>query len=69
MQPPGGAGRMAQVLSIVLSTIAYFIASHYIKRYLDDLGAPKGITRSVSAFCLAAMIAYGVAFIVDWVVT
>ena len=56
------------MLSIVLSTVAYFVASHYIKRYLDDLGAPKGFTRSVSTFCLAIMIAYGVAFIVDRVV-
>jgi hypothetical protein len=56
------------MLSLVLSTAAYFVASHYIKRYLDDLGAPKGFTRSVSAFCLALLIAYGVAFIVDWAV-
>jgi hypothetical protein len=56
------------MLSLVVSTLAYFVASHYFKRYLDDLGAPKGLTRSVVIFCLALMIAYGVAFIVDWVV-
>ena len=54
--------------SLLLSTVAYFVASHYIKRYLDDMGAPKGITRSAVIFCLALLIAYGAAFIVDWAV-
>ena len=35
------------MLSLLLSTVAYFVASHYIKRYLDEIGAPKGLTRSV----------------------
>ena len=56
------------MLSLVVSTVAFFVAQHYIRRYLDDLGAPKGLTRSVVIFCLAVMIAYGVAFIVDWAV-
>ena len=56
------------MLSLVLSTVVYFVASHYIKRYLDDIGVPKGLTRSMVIFCAAAIIAYGVAFIVDWAV-
>jgi hypothetical protein len=57
------------VLSLILSTVAYFIASHYIKRYLDEMGAPKGFTRSALTFCAALLIAYGVAFAVDWAQT
>jgi hypothetical protein len=53
------------VLSILLSTVAYFVAHHYIKRYLEEMGAPKGFTRSATAFSLAIMIAYGTAYIVD----
>lgn len=53
------------MLSLPLSAVAYFVANHYFKRYLDDMGAPKGLTRSVVIFCLAIMVAYGVAFIVD----
>jgi hypothetical protein len=53
------------MLGLVISTVAYFVASHYIKRYLDAIGAPRGFTRSVSIFCAAAMIAYGVAWVVD----
>lgn len=55
------------VAGLVLSTIAYFVASHYIKRYLNDIGVEKSMTRSLVIFVLAAAIAYGVAFIVDWI--
>jgi hypothetical protein len=54
------------LLSLIVSTAAYFIASHYIKRYLDGIDAPAGFTRSVLTFCAAAMVAYSVAFVVDW---
>ena len=54
------------MLSLIVSTAAYFIASHYIKRYLDEMQAPAGFTRSLLTFCAAVLIAYGVAFAVDW---
>ena len=54
------------MLGLIVSTVAYFIANHYIKRYLDEIEAPQGFTRSVLTFCAAAVIAYGVAFAVDW---
>ena len=52
--------------SLVLSTIAFFVASFYVKRYLDEIGVPKTMTRSLVIFVLALAIAYGVAFIVGW---
>jgi hypothetical protein len=55
------------MLSLVLSTIAFFIASYFAKRYLDDMGMPKGMTRSLWIFCVAAAVSYLVAFIVDWI--
>ena len=54
------------MLSLIVSTAAFFIASHYIKRYLDEMQAPPGFTRSLLTFCAAVLIAYGVAFAVDW---
>jgi hypothetical protein len=51
--------------SLVLSTIAFFVASFYIKRYLDGIGVPKTMTRGLVIFVLALAVAYGVAFIVD----
>ena len=65
-----GAGKAQRnrlkVLTLIVSTAAYFIASHYIKRYLDEMQAPPGFTRSLLTFCAAVLIAYGVAFAVDW---
>ena len=53
--------------SLVLSTIAFFVAGFYIKRYLDGIGVPKTMTRGLVIFVLALAVAYGVAFIVDLV--
>ena len=55
------------MLSLILSTIAFFIASYLIKQYMDDVDMPKGFTRSALIFSLALAIAYGVAVVVDWV--
>ena len=53
--------------SIVLSTVAYFIASYFIKRQLEEMGIPKGMTRGTVVFALALAVAYGVAYLVDLV--
>lgn len=53
------------MLSLIVSTIAFFVASYFIKRYLNDIGVPKTMTRGLVIFVLALAIAYGVAFIVD----
>ncbi len=51
--------------SLVVSTIAYFIAAFFIKRWLDDMDIPKTMTRSLMIFVGAAAVAYGVAYVVD----
>jgi VIT1/CCC1 family predicted Fe2+/Mn2+ transporter len=56
------------MLSIVVSTIAFFVAAFFIKRWLDDMGIPKTMTRNVVVFVAAALISYGVAFVVDLVI-
>jgi hypothetical protein len=53
------------MLSLIVSTVAFFVASHFIKRYLNDIGVPKTMTRGLVVFALALAIAYGVAFVVD----
>jgi hypothetical protein len=53
------------MLSLIVSTVAFFVASHFIKRYLNDIGVPKTMTRGLVVFVLALAIAYGVAFVVD----
>jgi hypothetical protein len=56
----------ARMLGIVLSTIAFFVASFFIKRYLDDIGIPKTMVRGLVVFALALAAAYAVAFVADW---
>ncbi len=54
------------MLGIALSTVAFFVASYLIKRYLDGIGIPKTIVRGMLVFALALAVAYGVAFAVNW---
>ena len=53
------------IAGLVLSTIAYFVASFFIKRHLEEMGIPKGMTRSIVIFVASLAAAYGVAFLVD----
>ena len=53
------------MLSVILSTIAFFAARYYVVRYLDELGIPKTLTRATVAFCAALLVAYIVAYAVN----
>ena len=53
------------MLSLVVSTIAFFAASYFIKRWADANDLPKGMTRSLGIFVLAIAFSYGVAWLVD----
>jgi len=55
------------MLNLVISTIMFFLASWYIKRYLDGQNIPKGMTRAMLVFTLAAMVSWGSGTLVDWV--
>jgi hypothetical protein len=54
------------MLNLVISTIVFFLASWYIKRYLDEQNIPKGMTRTMFVFTLAAMVSWGSGTLVDW---
>jgi VIT1/CCC1 family predicted Fe2+/Mn2+ transporter len=56
------------LVSLVVSTIAFFVASFYIKRYLEKMEIPKGLVRNISVFVLALAVSYAVGFAVDLVV-
>ena len=53
------------MLSLVISTLAFFVASYFLKRWADDNEFPKGMTRSLGIFVFALAIAYGIAWLVD----
>ena len=56
----------ARMLSLVFGTVAFFVASYFIRRYLNEIGIPRTLVRGLVVFVLALAAAYGVAFIVDW---
>ena len=53
------------MLSLMLSIIAFFVSSYFIKRYLENMGVPKGMTRGALIFTLALAVSYVVAAGVD----
>jgi len=53
------------MLGLVVSTIAFFVASYFIKRHLDEIGIPKTMVRGMVVFALALAAAYGAAFVAD----
>jgi len=53
------------MLSLILSTIAFFVSTWFLRRYLEDMGIPKGMTRGALIFSLALLISYVVAVAAD----
>ena len=53
------------IAGLVASTIAFFVASYFIKRWMDENDIPKGMTRNLTIFTLAIAVAYGVGWLVD----
>ena len=55
--------------SILVSTVAFFVASYFIKRWMDDNDIPKGMTRNATIFSLALAFAYGASWLVDHLIS
>jgi hypothetical protein len=58
---------LPSMLNLIISTIVFFIAVWYIRRYLDEQGIPKGATRGVLVLTLASLAAWGTGEALDWV--
>ena len=56
------------IASLIVSTIAFFVASYFIKRWMEENDIPRGMTRSVTIFVLAVALAYGVGWLVEHIV-
>ena len=57
---------LPSIWNIIISTIVFVIAAWWIRRWLDEQGLPKGITRGLLVFMLAYMFAWGAGKLVDW---
>jgi len=53
------------MLSLFVSTIAFFVSTYFLRRYLENMGVPKGMTRGALIFSIALLISYVVATGVD----
>lgn len=53
------------IASLIASTVAFFAASYFTKRWLEDNDIPKGATRGALIFSVALAVAYGVGWLVD----
>lgn len=53
------------MLSLVVSTIAFFVAYYYLKRWADDNDLPKGMTRNVSIAVAAIAVSYVIGWLID----
>jgi hypothetical protein len=53
------------MLSFFLSTVAFFVAGFFLRRYLDDIDVPRGMTSNTVVFVAALLIAYAVGYVVD----
>ncbi|MGC2165077.1 MAG: hypothetical protein WA632_03565 [Gallionella sp.] len=54
------------MLNLVISTLLFFLAAWFLNRYLDEQGLPKGMTRGMLVFTLAAMVSWGGGTFADW---
>ncbi len=52
--------------NLIISTIVFFVAAWYIRRYLDEQGLPRGMTRNMLVFLLASVVSWGAGAAVDW---
>lgn len=57
---------LPSMLSLIISTIAFFIAAWYINRYLDGQGIGKGMTRGVLVFSLSSLVSWSAGEMVAW---
>lgn len=48
------------MLGFVTSTIAYFVTSFYVTRYLEAQGIEKSMSRGLIVFLIASIVAFGV---------
>lgn len=57
---------MFSLWSLLVSTFAFFIGLFYIRRYLDEQGIPKGMTRSMLILVLASLLSWGAGAVAGW---
>ena len=52
--------------NLIISTLVFIVAAWYIRRYLDEMGITKGMSRGLMVFILASLVSWGAGAAVDW---
>jgi hypothetical protein len=52
--------------SLLISTLVFFVAFAYLRRYLEEQGIPKGTTRATLIFTFAFLLAWGAEKAAEW---
>jgi len=58
--------KLPSVWNLVISTIVFVAAAWYLRRWLENQGLPKGVTRGLLVFLLAYLSSWGAGAMVDW---
>jgi hypothetical protein len=53
------------LVSLVVSTVAFFATTYFARRWADENDLPKGMTRGAAIFAVALTVAYAAGWIVD----
>lgn len=53
--------------NLIISTVVFFVAAWYVRRYLEEQGIPKGMSRGLMVFVLASLVSWGAGDVTDWV--
>jgi hypothetical protein len=54
------------IVELIVSTIAFFAATWFLRMRFDEMDIPKGMTRSATIFGIALLVSYAAAAAVDW---
>ncbi|TAN69089.1 MAG: hypothetical protein EPN17_07880 [Methylobacter sp.] len=52
--------------NLIISTLVFFITVRHLRRYLEEQGLPKGMTRGALVFAMASLVSCGAGAMVDW---
>lgn len=58
---------LPSIWNVLISTIVFVVAAWYIRRFLEEQGIPKGITRGLLVFMLAYFVSWASGMAVDFV--
>ncbi len=58
---------LPSIWNILVSTVVFFVANWRIRRYLDEMSIPKGITRTTVVFVFAYLAAWMCGSAIDYV--